>query len=333
MVVVQLNLWKFKKTGEEYANIIAYNLLHKAIPDMINGSIKELADLVFDYRFNMGSNKNCSFVYDGMMKYSDKLRILYENNDCDFLALSSVGPAFFAIISNTSQKEKCKKYMQEIGMNVIETKICNTLYQIVENHNTFWENKSVNKMFQDRPTSEYITNEIDNINVENKKTIDIGCGGGRYTKYLLSKGSKVLALDKYEGMFDKSINTPFIKGVMNKIPVPSNSYYLALSIGVLHNAITINEYEESLSEIYRILDNDGYALISTFTNDLITDDLIQTSANQYLIKGREPMVLIDKNQIKNIVKKCGFIFVSDVDEHITDVGGGKRNVYTFLLKK
>ena len=77
MELEEKNLWKFKKTGEEFSDKIAYNLLHKALPDITNGSIKALADIVFDYRFNMGSNENCSFVYEGLIDISNKLRVLY----------------------------------------------------------------------------------------------------------------------------------------------------------------------------------------------------------------------------------------------------------------
>ncbi len=64
----------------------------------------------------MGSNENCSFVYDGLMNISDKIRKLYENNDCEFLALSSVGPAFFVLVKNENQKKKCKEFMEKLDL-------------------------------------------------------------------------------------------------------------------------------------------------------------------------------------------------------------------------
>lgn len=105
MKLEEENLWKFKKTGDEYAEKIAYKLLHRALPDLCNGSIKELADIVFDYRFNMGSIENCSFVYEKMIDEAKELRKLYENGNCEFLTLSSVGPAFMAMVKDEKQKE------------------------------------------------------------------------------------------------------------------------------------------------------------------------------------------------------------------------------------
>ena len=187
--------------------------------------------------------------------------------------------------------------------------------------------------FRNRPTSKYITDEIDLLNVKNNKCIDIGCGGGRYSKYLKSKGANVLTLDKYPEMFDHSSNINFIKGLMNNIPVMDNSYYLALSIGVIHNSVTVEEYEKSLIEIYRILQKGGYALISTFTDDVISSDLTKTGNNTYLIDNRPPMVLLNKEQILNYIHNIGFNLIKVVDEHITDVGSGNRYVYTILIQK
>lgn len=302
---------------------------------MANGNIKELADVVFDYRFNMGSNENCSFVYDGLMNISDKIRKLYENNYCEFLALSSVGPAFFALVKNENQKKKCKEFMEKLDLKVIESSVCNTKYIVSKfsNAQCFWENENVGESFRTRKPSKYITDQIDALNVSDKKCIDIGCGGGRYSKYLHQMKANVLAIDKYQEMFDHSSNINFVQCKMDNIPVVENSYYLALSIGVIHNAITIEEYKNSLKEIYRILNKDGYAILSTFTNDVITSDLIKTGENTYLIKDRPPMVLLSKKQIQDYVSEVGFTIIKIVDEHITDVGSGKRNVYTILIKK
>ena len=335
MELEEKNLWKFKKTGEEHAENIAYNLLHKALPGMFNNDIKELADIVFNYRFNMGSNENCSFVYDGLMEISDKIRKIYENGKCEFLALSSVGPAFFVLVKNKNQKRECKKFMKDLNLKVIESSICNTKYKVLNSIDSdcFWMKKETGESFRTKKPSKYITDEIDLLNVKNRKCIDIGCGGGRYSKYLQKKGANVLAVDKYEEMFDHSCNINFICSIMDKIPVVDNSYYLALSIGVVHNAITIKEYEDSLKEIYRIVEDKGFVILSTFTNDVITDDLIKTGDNTYSIKNRPPMVLLSKKQILMYISNIGFKLVKEIDEHITDVGSGERNVYTILIQK
>ena len=333
------NLWKFKRTGEQYAEKIAYNLLHKALPDLCNGNIKELAEVVFDYRFNMGSIENCSFVYDKMIEQAEKLRCLYENKNCELLTLSSVGPAFFAIVKDEKQKQICKEKMQEIGMNVIESNIYNNTYKVIEKnvYTVYWKNSNTAKEFTERPVSNYITNEIIEIKNDSniKNVIDVGCGGGRYSKYLKENGFEVLAIDKYKEMAYslEAENIKFLQAKMDEIPVESASYDFILSTGVLHNATSIEEFDNTLKEFYRILKVNGIAILSVFTNDVITDDLKYLNDNVYAIINRPPMVLLSKQQIHELVQKNGFCIEKIIDEHITDTGTGKRNVYTIKFRK
>lgn len=337
MELEEQNLWKFKLTGEKYAEKIAYNLLHKALPDLVNGSIKELAKIVYEYRFNMGSNQNCSFVYDSLVELGNNLRCLYENKDCEFLALSSVGPAFFVIVNNQKQKQKCKSIMEGLSMNIIESTICNSTYIVEEKRvkKIYWQEQLTNQFFSNKAPSKYITKVLEKIDLNNKNCIDIGCGGGRYTRYLQAKGANVLAIDKYPEMigdvYSQKIN--FINCNMNKIPVKNDAFDLVLSIGVIHNAVTLNEFLESVQEIHRIVNANGKIVLSLFTNDVITDDLIEYGVNLYRIKNRPPMVLFSKKQINEILAQNKLKILKILDEHITDVGGGKRNVYTLLLEK
>lgn len=335
------NLWKFKETGDKYSKEIAYNLLHKALPDMVNGNIKELADVVFDYRFNMGSIDNCSFVYEKMIEQGKELRKLYENKNCEFLALSSVGPSYFAIVENNSDIEICKKLMEKLNMRVIETSICNTTYKIensVENNENFWNKKETSLEFTNRPASKYITNIIDEIitNNSNIKCLDIGCGGGRYSRYLKEKNINVVAIDKYSNMASslKLDKIKFLNACFDDIPLKNEVCNMILSIGVIHNAITKEEYKKAIYEMHRLLQDDGYLIFSVFTNDVITDDLIAKGDNCYNILNRPPMVLLSKEEIDNIFAKYNFKYIKKIDEHITDVGdGGRRNVYTVLFQK
>lgn len=333
------NLWKFKKTGEEYAEKIAYNLLHKALPELCNGNIKELADIVFDYRFNMGSIENCSFVYEKTMEKANELRKLYENNYCEFLTLSSVGPAFMAIVKNEEQKEICKDIMQKVGMNIIETSICNNTYTVksAEEKTIFWQNKETAKEFTARPVSQYIVKEIEEISNKIKidKVIDIGCGGGRYSRYLNNHGYNVIAVDKYKEMafsLEKE-NIEFVQANMDNIPASDDSFDTILSIGVIHNATTKVEFINTIKEFKRILKKNGYVILSVFTNDIITEDLKYLGDGVYDVENRPPMVLLSKEEINKIVEENGFCIEKNVDEHVTDVGIGKRNVYTIRLKK
>lgn len=329
------NLWKFKRTGDKYAKDIAYNLLHKALPGMATGSLKELADIVFDYRFNMGSIENCSFVYEKMVEDAKTLRELYENNYCEFLALSSVGPAYFVIVKDNNQLQKCKKVMDDLNMKITQTKINNNLYQIINSKETvFWNQEDTRVEFENMRPKKYITDEIDKFK-KNSSVLDIGCGGGRYSKYLKSKGFKTTAMDKYPNMAVslKNYNIDFFEGTIDNIPFNKCSFDNLICIGVLHNAVSIKEYDTAIKEMNRVLKEGGYLLFSVFTNDIVSEDLTYVGEKLYEIKGREPMILLSKKEIVELMEKNNLKLLKEVEEHITDVGSGCRYVYTILLQK
>ena len=344
MTLEEENLWKFKKTGDEYKDKIAYRFLHSVLPDMTEGKIESLADIVFDYRFNMGSIDNCSFVFPRMNDIAKEIRKLYEEKHCQFLALSSVGPAFFTITNKLEDTQYCKNEMEKLNLTVIKTKICNHKYMVIKSKiiDSYWKEDNTNKLFYTRKPSKYITDEIEMILEKNtiKNAIDIGCGGGRYSKFLASKDIRTLAIDKNIEMFkyceeENNRNIIFKYGRMSKIEENNEKFDLALSIGVIHNATSVNEYKESFKEIYRVLKSKGYAVISMFTNDIITSDLTKMKEEcLYEIEGRPPMILMEKNQIKQILSEIGFEFIKEIDEHITDVSEvGKRNVWSITVQK
>lgn len=124
------NLHKFERTGKKYGYQIAYHILHKVLPEMTQGLITELGNIVFEYRFNMGSNENCSFVFDRINTISKKIKYLFLDNICEFLSLSSVGPAFFAIVKDTKQIDKICEEFSNNNMKCIITEICNNTYII-----------------------------------------------------------------------------------------------------------------------------------------------------------------------------------------------------------
>lgn len=343
MSLEEQNLWKFKRTGEKYKDSIAYTFLHRVLPDMTEGKIESLADIVFDYRFNMGSIENCSFVFPKMNSIAKAIRELYEKGHCKFLALSSVGPAFFTITNNKEDLQYCSKKFEELNLKTIHSKICNHKYVVTnkKENQLFWKSPDTNLLFYNKKPSKYITDIIDELSENNKinKAIDIGCGGGRYTKYLSYKNIETVAVDENIEMFQQCKNENlrnviFKKERMDQLEEKENEYDLALSIGVIHNAIEKEEYISAYKEIYRVLKPGGYAIISVFTNDIITLDLVCGDKDKYFIKGRQPMILLGKNEIRKIIRNIKFKSLKEIDEHVTEVGeDGKRNVWTILLQK
>lgn len=132
MMLEEQNLWKFEKTGKEYKDQIAFYILHRALPDMMNKDLGGIAEIVYDYRFNMGSIANCDFTYDGLVNKANVIKQLYLDKHCDMLSLSSVGPAFFVITSNKNDKDYCLNFLKSNNFIIQETKVFNTKYKILQ---------------------------------------------------------------------------------------------------------------------------------------------------------------------------------------------------------
>lgn len=120
---------KFLETGNKYAATIAYRLLHDCLPSLYLNDMRPLGDLIYDYRFKMGSIPNCSFLYPKIVEKSERVKELKENMIAEILSLSSVGPAMFAI---TKFPEKCEEVFRSEGFNTIRTVIFNGTYEILK---------------------------------------------------------------------------------------------------------------------------------------------------------------------------------------------------------
>ncbi|EJR55595.1 hypothetical protein IIM_00687 [Bacillus cereus VD107] len=114
---------------------------------------------------------------------------------------------------------------------------------------------------------EAINNIVD---VQNKRIIDIGCGGGIYTKELALMGAtNVIGLD-----FSKEIlqaakencssfpNISFIHGDAHNIPFPDETFDIVISRAVIHHLQDIPTF---LSEASRILKKDGLLILQDRT--------------------------------------------------------------------
>ncbi len=119
----------FIQTGTTYGPVIAYDMLHDVLPEMMHNKIEALGKLIYKYRFEYGSIKNCSFLYPPMVAIAERIKNIYLSGWADVLSLSSVGPAFFVI---TKYPEECRKVFESSDMSIISTCINNDGYKVLE---------------------------------------------------------------------------------------------------------------------------------------------------------------------------------------------------------
>lgn len=119
------NIEGFREAGDTYGKEIAYRLVHEVLPSLSDGSMKKCKELIFDYRWNMNSIKNCSFVYPDMLEIAEKMRPLKDDGKIEILSLSSVGPGFFAL---TKEPEYVESIFRDLKLRTITTSIHNGTY-------------------------------------------------------------------------------------------------------------------------------------------------------------------------------------------------------------
>lgn len=108
---------------------------------------------------------------------------------------------------------------------------------------------------------------------KDKAVLEGGCGTGRESMYLASKGAKLTSID----LTDKSIETAMIqakqysfkhkikfkKASVLELPFKDNSFDIVLSSGVAHHT---NDPERAFSELARTLKPNGYMIFYVYNN-------------------------------------------------------------------
>ena len=126
------NMKKFVETGRKYGKQIAYNVLHIMLPAVSQGNLRKIGDVIYDYRYRMGSIKNCAYAYPHLPKICDRLSFLKRRNIAEVLSISSVGPAVFAISKNV---DLCTTAFEREDLKTMVTTIDNARYRVLERIN------------------------------------------------------------------------------------------------------------------------------------------------------------------------------------------------------
>lgn len=122
----------------------------------------------------------------------------------------------------------------------------------------------------------YYKNSLDNMlpkykDIENKVVLDVGCGDGRFTEYLIRKGfKKIIAIDtdlrplrslalylRTKKLNDRVL---IIKCSAQNIPIKNNSLDLVLALGVFYYQNI--EFEKCIKESARVLKKNAYLINS-----------------------------------------------------------------------
>lgn len=123
------SLQNFVRTGNNFKNAIAYNILHYYIPALLDGNLRKMGDIIFDYHYNKGSILNCADTYPGLGQLMDSLSYLKLEGYVDIISLCGSGPAIFAIGEDLGE---CEKAFTANSLQLVKTTVHNGTYNVLK---------------------------------------------------------------------------------------------------------------------------------------------------------------------------------------------------------
>lgn len=138
---------------------------------------------------------------------------------------------------------------------------------------------------------------------KNEKVLDVGCGNGRFSKYL--EGTDYTGVDFSKNLISEAKkrfpDKKFIVGDVLSLPFQDNYFDKVYSIAVIHQ-IPKEEYrEKALKEIKRVLKKNGTAYITVW-NIKNSSKAIKSSTSSYFLEdNKENLVAGKKNITTNII--------------------------------
>lgn len=172
--------------------------------------------------------------------------------------------------------------------------------------------------------------------IPKNQALDLGCGLGQYTKYLIDKGFNVISADisiEVLNRLKSNIQEANIKELDMSKPLPfkDNSFDLVfanLSIHYFDSETTI----KLLKEIRRILKENGYfigSVNSSKTYKFIEDVAQEIESNYYYENGRK-VRLWDKDQFDYFFKEFNLLKLEEVE---TTRWNKTKIMWEFIAKK
>lgn len=211
----------------------------------------------------------------------------------------------------------------------------------LENSKEYWDKGYWEKNIQDNKTDflkdnwmEKYINEIEK--VEDKKAIDLGCGLGQDTKWLLDRGFDVLscdisdiALEKLKELVPNSKTMQL--NVKEKLPFDDNS------IGLINANLSIHYFNmkdtmEIFNDIYRVLKPNGLFIgrVNSDKNEGYVKETTKEIEENFYYDYDRYYRLFNKEQFDIFTKGWKIIVLN---ENITVRLDRKKALWEFILKK
>lgn len=187
------------------------------------------------------------------------------------------------------------------------------------------------KYFTDLSDTPYIDKFLDYL-PKNARILDVGCGPGTFTKYLLDKSYMVEGIDLSEEMIaiarEKVSRGKFTFMDMRRLLYPDKIFDgLLVAYSLIH--IPSEELRKTLQEFYRVLKPNGYILLITQKGkaDQIVDEPFKQGEKMFFN-------FFTKKRLNNFLKKAQFSSVFQEESKSQDPDSmSDRIIYTIVKKR
>lgn len=183
----------------------------------------------------------------------------------------------------------------------------------------------------------------DLLNTGARMVLDLGCGPGRHSLYMASKGLEVVGLDVSEtalsylaGQMAKASTDKIVivKHEMSSLPFLEGYFDAVVSTNVIHHG-TIREIEKTISEIFRVLKSRGSALVTmASTGDYKFGNGTRLEENTFVCAEGDERGLTHHFFTRNELESCLKGFQIDLlEEELIHVENGNRAHFIVKVHK
>lgn len=212
------------------------------------------------------------------------------------------------------------------------------------NDSLFWNDPETTTYFFEKPADPRIVAFIRSYNRPTEaRALDLGCGGGRHSELLASHGFATSAVDINVSMLEATrhrlnnahLEVDIRKGSIIDIPYDAESFDIIIATGVLHQARSVTEYQDAVTDLSRVLKPGGYVLLNIFTNTAWDDSYTRVGNSKYVVRTKENllMTLLPKDKFVSLMLRNGMQLVDDQGEDTKMENTGPRSVYRAFFRK
>jgi ubiquinone/menaquinone biosynthesis C-methylase UbiE len=217
--------------------------------------------------------------------------------------------------------------------------------QYQNNAGNFWNNDENIKWFIEKPSSQCLVDFLKDNTGKNKTALDLGCGAGRNTEVLFNFDYDTYACDLHQNMVaatkERLLKAGINQGVINNqvnlgdmlnLEFPNSFFDVVVCNGVFHNAYNLDELNQAISEVSRVLKNNGQLYFNLFSSECV-DSFQLVGDSVYSTKEDLIMTLVSSQEFKKMCHNHNLEPVIDIVEYRRGVATGTRAVMRGVMIK